>query len=128
MRPMTMMPKIIWPVARSAWRVDDHVADAGGRADELGDDDVGPGPAEHEAQDLGDLRRVRRDQHAAHDALRRGAERIGGLDEVAPRLADRDRDHEHDLEHRADEDDEELLGLADAGPQDQSGTKAEAGR
>ena len=47
------------------------------------------------------------------------AQRIGGLDEVAPRRADRDRDHQDDLEHRADEDDEQLLQLADAGPQDQ---------
>ena len=99
--------------------VDDHVADAGGRADQLGDDHVGPGPAEHEAQDLGDLRRSGRDQHARDDALVAGAERVGGLDQVAPRVADRDRDHQDDLEHRADEDDQQLLHLADAGPQDQ---------
>ena len=37
--------------------VGDHVADAARRADQLGDDHVGPGPAEHEAQRLGDLRR-----------------------------------------------------------------------
>ena len=34
-------------------------------------------------------------------------------------LADRHRHHQDDLEHRADEDDEQLLHLADAGPQDQ---------
>ena len=99
--------------------VDDHVADAGGRADQLGDDHVGPGPAEHEAQDLGDLRRGGGDQHAPHDAAVARAERVGGLDQIAPRRADGDRHHQDDLEDRADEDDEQLLRLADAGPQDQ---------
>ena len=99
--------------------VDDHVADAGGRADQLGDDDVGPGPAEHQPQDLGDLGRGGGQQHAADDAAVAGAQRIGGLDQVAPRRADRDRDHQDDLEHRADEDDQQLLQFADAGPQDQ---------
>ena len=100
-------------------RVGDHVADARRRADQLGDDHVGPRPAEHEAQRLRDLRRGARQQHAAHDARGVGAERVGRLDEVAPRRADDHRDHQHDLEEHADEDDEELLRLADAGPQDQ---------
>ena len=100
-------------------RVGDHVADAGRRADQLGDDHVGPRPAEHEAQRLRDLRRGVRQQHAAHDARGVGAERVGGLDEVAPRRADDHRDHQHDLEEHADEDHEQLLRLADAGPQDQ---------
>ena len=58
--PMTMMPKMIWPGAEQRLAVGDHVADAGGGADQLGDDDVGPRPAEHQAQDLGDLGRAGR--------------------------------------------------------------------
>ena len=57
----------------------------------------------------------------ARGAPRRGAraERVGRFHEVAARAADRDRHHQDDLEHGADEDHEELLRLADAGPQDQ---------
>jgi hypothetical protein len=44
--------------------VGDHVADAAGGADQLGHDDVGPGPAEHHAQGLGDLRARTGQQHA----------------------------------------------------------------
>ena len=117
--PMTMMPKMICPVVEQRLAVDDHVADAGRGADQLGDDHVGPGPAEHQAQDLGDLRRVRRQQHARDDAAVARAQRVGRLDQIAPRVADRDRHHQHDLEERADEDHQQLLRLADAGPQDQ---------
>ena len=46
-------------------------------------------------------------------------ERIGRLDQIAPRGAHGDGDHQDDLEDRADEDDEQLLQFADAGPQDQ---------
>ena len=99
--------------------VGDHVADARGRADQLGHDHVGPGPAQHQAQRLGDARRGARDQHARDDAAAVGAQRVGGLDQVAPRAADGDRHHQHDLEERADEDHQQLLRLADAGPQDQ---------
>src|SRR5438270_2138267 len=48
--------------------VGDHVADAAGGADQLRDDDVGPRPAEHEAQRLGDGRRAGGQQHAPDDA------------------------------------------------------------
>ena len=48
--------------------VGDHVADARRRADQLGDDHVGPRPAEHEAQRLGDRR-------CATTAAARGARR-----------------------------------------------------
>src|ERR671933_143726 len=99
--------------------LDDHVADARRGSDHLRHDDVGPGPAEHEAQDLGDIRRRRRDEDTAHDAAVARSQRIGRLDEVAPGLADRDRHHQHDLEDGADEDDEELLHLPDAGPEDE---------
>ena len=116
---MTMIPKMIWPGVEQRLAVGDHVADAGRRADQLGDDHVGPRPAEHEPQRLGDRRRGGRQQHAPHDAAGVGAERVRRLDQVAPRRADRHRDHQHDLEERADEDDEQLLRLADAGPQDQ---------
>ena len=99
--------------------VDDHVPDPRGRADQLGHDHVGPGPAQHEAQDLRDLRRGGGQEHAPHHAAVARAERVGGLHELAPRAAHRHGHHQGDLEHRADEDHEQLLRLADPGPQDQ---------
>ena len=42
--------------------VDDHVTDAGRRADQFGHDHVGPGPAQHQPQRLEDLGR-RSGQH-----------------------------------------------------------------
>ena len=60
-----------------------------------------------------------RDQHARDDAAVARAERQRRLDQIAPHAGDRDRHHQDDLEHRADEDDEQLLQLADARPQDQ---------
>ena len=51
-----------------ALRVHDDVTDPARGADQLGDDHVGPRPAEHEPQGLGDLRRGGRQHHAPHDA------------------------------------------------------------
>ena len=65
------------------------------------------------------LGRGGRDQHARENAAVARAERQRGLDQIAPHAADRDGDHQDDLEHRADEDDQQLLHFADAGPQDQ---------
>src|SRR5439155_25711868 len=56
--------------------VRDHVADAAGGADEFRDDHIGPGPAEHHAQRLGDLRRGARDQNAADQAAVVDAQRV----------------------------------------------------
>jgi hypothetical protein len=58
----------------------------------------------------------------------RRAQRVRGLDEVAPRRAHDDRDHQHDLEEHADEDHEELLRLADPAHRISSGMNADAGR
>ena len=69
--------------------VDDHVTDAGRRADQFGDDHIGPGPAQHEAQNLGDVGRRRRDQHARRDAAVARAERQRGLDQIAARAGNR---------------------------------------
>ena len=68
--------------------VGDHVADAARGADQLGDDDVGPGPAEHHAQHLGDLGRGAGQQDAPDQAAVGDAQRVGRLDQVAPRVAD----------------------------------------
>src|SRR5438132_3441397 len=83
-----------------------HVTDPARRADEFGDDHVRPRPSEHQPQLLGDRGRGVRQQHPAHDTARVGAERVRRLDEIAPRAADGDGDHQHDLEERADEDHE----------------------
>ena len=49
----------------------------------------------------------------------RAPERHRRLDQVAAHARHRHRHHQHDLEHRADEDDEQLLQLAEPRPQDQ---------
>ena len=100
-------------------RIDDHVADAGRGADQLGDDDIGPGPAEHEPQRFGDIGGRSRQQHPPNDAPVGSAQRIGGLHQIASGIGDIDGDHQDDLEHRPDEDHQQFLHFADAGPQDQ---------
>src|SRR5690606_22628281 len=116
------------PGIEQALAVHDHVADAALGTDQLGDDDIGPGPAEHEAQDLGNLRRGAGQQHAQHDARAAGAQRLGGLHEVEPAAADGDGNHQDDLENRADDDDAELLRLADAGPEDEQRDEGGGGK
>ena len=118
-RPITMMPKMIWSVASSAWLSVIMWPMPLGRPDQLGHDHIGPGPAEHHAQGLGDLGRRAGDQHAPDQAGVAAAQRVGRLDQVAPRVAHGHRDHQHELEEAADEDHRQLLRLADAGPQDQ---------
>src|SRR5262252_6376720 len=108
--------------------VRDHVPDPARGADELGHDDVGPCPAEHETQRLRDVGRTRGQEHAAHDSARPRAQRVGGLYQVATGRAHRDRDHQHDLEEAPDEDDEELLRLADARPEDEEGNEGGGGQ
>src|SRR5438034_3062772 len=49
--------------------VHDHVADAAGRADQLGDDHVGPCPAEHQAQGFGDLDRKSTRLNSSHTVI-----------------------------------------------------------
>ena len=110
---------MIWPVLEQRLAVGDHVANARGRADQLGDDDIGPGPAQHQPQDFRDLGGGAGNQHPLDDARRLRAQRVGGLHQVLARRAHADRDHQQDLEHRADEDHQHLLQLADARPQDQ---------
>ncbi len=82
MQPMTMIPKMICPVLSSAWLSVIMWPMPEDEADQLGHDHIGPGPAQHQPQDFGDLRRRARNQHAAHDAARRGAERVGGLHQI----------------------------------------------
>ena len=52
-------------------------------------------------------------QHAPDQRTVFHAQRVGCLDQVAPRVAHRHRDHQHQLEEAADEDDAELLRLAE---------------
>ena len=62
--------------------VHDHVADARGRADQFCHDDIGPGPAQHQAQGFGNARRSARDEHTPHDAAAARTQGIGRLDQV----------------------------------------------
>src|SRR3546814_6822564 len=48
--------------------------------------------------------------------------------QVAPRGADGHRHHQDELEDGADEDDQQLLGLADAGPEDQQRDEGRSGK
>ncbi|OBQ31497.1 MAG: hypothetical protein AN485_23860, partial [Anabaena sp. MDT14b] len=108
--------------------VGDHVPNARGRADQFGHDHIGPGPAQHQSQNLGDLGRGTRNQHPLDDARRRGAERVGGFDQVTPRCAHAHRHHQHNLKHRADENHQHFLQLANARPQNQQGDKGRGGQ
>jgi len=110
MRSRVLLPQPLGP---------SHVADAAARTDQLGDDDVSPGPAEHHAQGLGNFRRRAGQEHAADQAGVAAAQGVGGLDQVAPCIADGHRDHQHQLEEAADEDHRQLLRFADARPEDQ---------
>ena len=65
------------------------------------------------------LGRGGRNHHAREDAAVARAKRKRGFHQIAPHAGDRERHHQHDLEHRANEDNQQLLHLADAGPQDQ---------
>ncbi len=53
------------------------------------------------------------------DAAVARAQRQRRLDQIAAHAADTDSHHQHDLEHRADEDHQKLLQFAEARPQDQ---------
>src|SRR5690606_14109840 len=77
--------------------VDDHVADARRRAYQFRDDDIGPCPAEHEAQRLGDLRRIGRYDDALDDTVIGGTKRIGRLHKVTSGIADGYRDDQDEL-------------------------------
>lgn len=67
MTPMTMMPKMICPVAISA-AVDYHIADARRRADQLGNNDIGPCPAEDETENFRNIGRIGGNENAADHA------------------------------------------------------------
>ena len=51
------------------------------------------------------------------------AQGVGRLDQIAPRVAHGHRDHQRQLEEAADEDDRELLGLADGRRLDPGGLR-----
>src|SRR5262249_1010478 len=91
--------------------VGDHVTDSGRWADQLGDDDVGPSPAQHQTEDLRNLRWAGGDQHARDDPPIAGAQCVGCFHQIAPGVAHADSHHQDQLEHRANEYDEQLLGL-----------------
>ncbi len=104
----------------------DEVRDAGADADQLGDDQVRPRPAEQHAHvrvDLGDDagNDDARDQHAPRRAQRLGRFEQGGIDP-----ARRVGDDQNLLEEGADEDDRDLGRVLDA--QDRDGESAERGR
>ncbi len=104
----------------------DEVGDAGADADQLGDDQVRPGPAEQHAHvgvDVGDDagNDDARDQHAA-----RRAQRLGGLEQRGIDAAGGVGDDQHLLEEGPDEDDRDLGRVLDAQHRDRE--RAERGR
>ena len=96
----------------------DAVAEPGGGGDELGDDQPGPGPAEADPQRVPDARHGRGQDDPLQDAPFRHLQRAAEIDEVARHRLDIVHDQQNLLEEGADEDDEELLGVARARPQD----------
>ena len=60
---------------------------------------------------------------AADDAVFARTQRVGGFNEITPRAADDDGDHQGNLKDSADEDDEDFLQLTDAGPENEQGNE-----
>ncbi|MPM44513.1 hypothetical protein SDC9_91191 [bioreactor metagenome] len=104
------------------------MSDAGGRADQLGDDHIGPGPAQNQAQGFRDARSSTGNQHPLDDAGIAGTQGVGGLHQILACTAHGHGHHEGDLEHRADEDDQQLLCFAHAGPEDQQRNEGRCGQ
>ncbi|MNU85197.1 hypothetical protein D3C71_749350 [compost metagenome] len=104
--------------------IGDHVANAARRPNQLGHDHIRPGPAQHETQGFGNVGRGTGDEHARDDAFMACTQRVGCLHQVAPRAAHSHGHHQRDLKDRTDEDDQNFLRLANAGPQDQQRDKS----
>ena len=94
----------------------EFVADAGARGDDLGDDQVGPAPAERDAQAVDHVRQHGAEEHVLHQRAVVRAERPAGLDELlrhAPRVIGNEQ---HELEEGADPQERDLRAFADAEP------------
>ena len=66
-----MMPRKIWSVNKPAHRIQDEIAEALVGRDQLGHDEIGPGPAQRDAQRVHHAGQCRRDQHARAPRVRR---------------------------------------------------------
>src|SRR6185437_8624810 len=87
--------------------------------DQLGDDEIGPRPAERDAQRVDHPWHGRRDENARHHRAAVGAQRVGDIQQVV-RYRPRDvGDEDELLEEGAEEDDRDLLPDVDADPQDE---------
>src|SRR5207244_4368865 len=97
-----------------AARREDHVADAGARGDELGDDQVRPRPADPDPHVVEDARPRGRQEHTPEDLPARGAERVGDVQEFLGDVRRYIRDQQREWEEDPDEDDGGLFLLVDA--------------
>src|SRR6185503_254609 len=101
----------------------DEGRDAGFFTDELGDDEVGPRPADEDAHVAIERRERARDHDVPNETGARGAERLRGVEQ---RRIDRARgvgDDEHHLEEGADEDDGDFRLVRE--PENRDGQRSE---
>ncbi len=104
----------------------DEVGDAGADADQLGDDEVGPGPAEQHAHVGVDVGDDPRQHHLGDERAPRGPQRLRRLQQRRIDPPGRVGDDQDLLEERPDEDDGDLGRVLD--PQHRHRQRAERRR
>src|SRR2546422_3545691 len=99
--------------------VEDEIAEPLVAGDQLGDHEIGPGPAEGHPERRHDARHGGRDQHTRHHRPPIRAERVGDVEQILGNAARDVGDQNELLEEGADEDDGDLFLDADADPEDE---------
>src|SRR3989454_739541 len=99
--------------------VEDEIAEPLVAGDQLGDHEIGPGPAEGHPERVHDARHGGRDQHTRHHRPPIRAERVGDVEQILGDAARDVGDQNELLEEGADEDDGDLFLDADADPEDE---------
>ena len=118
MMPMTTTPAITSRRLHVAARRPDDEADARLGRDDLGDDQIGPAPAERDAEIVDQVRQHGAEGHVGQHLARLGAERVGDLDIFVRHAPHVVGDEQHELEEGAEPEQEDLGLLADAEPDD----------
>src|SRR5690606_20157354 len=97
----------------------DRMADTGVGGHDLGDDEIGPAPAERDSEIVDLSRQHRKPDDVLQDLAVPGAERIADLDEFPRHTLGIVGDQQHELEERAHPQHSDLRGFLDAEPDDQ---------
>src|SRR5258707_876873 len=104
-----------------ALRRPDHIADTGIGSDDLGDDQIGPAPAEGYPQIVDHAGQHGRQEDVAHQFAIVGPERPAGLDILLRHAPGIVGDQEHELEEGAEPEQRDLRHLADPQPDHRQG-------